>query len=169
MNTANNIEAATSAVFFQSLSRKTEARNDPAKRHAVNERMPEQASATPTWLGLPSASGGSTRMLPCCSIGMPSRSKQKNTTEVTLRSRKRLRFCSTTETIGADTSQTRVGKTKSETNFTRASSKMPTAEPGRVAPPTASGALRNIRGNNNAAEPRVRASVPGRDGPAPAR
>ncbi len=92
-------------------------------------------------------------------------SKTKNTTEVTLRSRNRFRFCSTTETIGADTSHTSTGKVNNVIKRTRASSV------GRATVVGAgdSGVFKNNNGNSTPAVPRVMARVPGKDGPAPAR
>ena len=150
---------STRPTFFQKLSRKTDAKNEPAKRHAVNERIPEQASATPT------SPSGSLRILPCCSIGMPSVSKIKNTTTVTRLSMKRLRLFSTIETIGAETSHTNTGKTNIPASFTRAS----IINPLRFDGLTTSGAFRINNGKIIAPIPTESASVPGKDAPEPAR
>ena len=150
--------APTKAVFFHNFSRKTAAKNDPANRHAVNERIPEHASSTPT------RPVGSTSTLPCCSIGSPSTSKTKATTVTTFLNKNRFSCCSTADTIGAETSHTNTGKTNHPVKRTRASEK--TFD--RIGD-TASGAFSHNNGSNSPIIPNVIASVPGCEVPAPAR
>src|SRR5690554_3393344 len=93
----------TIATFFQKRSKNTDARNDPAKTQAVSERIPEQASATPT------CPLGKIKILPSRCNGIPSKSKAPNTITVTLVNNDTFIFASSIGSIGAEISQIKAG------------------------------------------------------------